>query len=66
MVTMVTNPLSLSVQVREIGELKERIEEGLSDNRVITQRYDQEAEKNTWNLEKITDLQVHIVGDVPL
>ena len=48
----------ISRQVREIGELKERIEEGLSDNRVITQRYDQEAEKNGWNQEKITDLQV--------
>ena len=52
----------ISHQVREIGELKERVEEGLSDNRVITQRYDQEAEKNTWNQEKITDLQVLILS----
>ena len=48
----------LFCQGKEISELREKVEECKSDNRVITQRHDQEVEKNAWNVEKIQDLQV--------
>ena len=51
-------------QVGEIGTLREQVEEGRRDNRVITQRFDQEAEKNSWSQEKILELQVRETEDV--
>ena len=58
--------LTLEFQGKEISELRERVEECKSDNRVITQRHDQEVEKNSWNVEKIHDLQVNQHTDIIL